>query len=124
MKRLIALLLAAGMLALSVFAASAAETDTAGKTHTENTIEAELLKTLEIFDNETDLQSTVTRAEFAGYMARLLNVEEYNRYDRLYFVDVPATYWKSNSINGLAELGIISGDGKSAFRPDDNITVS
>ncbi len=124
MKRLIALLLAAGILTLSVFAASAAETDTAGKTHTENTIEAELLKTLEIFDNETDLQSTVTRAEFAGYMARLLNVEEYNRYDRLYFVDVPATYWKSNSINGLAELGIISGDGKSAFRPDDNITVS
>lgn len=83
-----------------------------------------LLKQINVFDDEDNLETLVTRAEFAGYIARILDVDEYTRKEERYFTDVPATYWKSNSINGLAALGIISGGGDSEFRPDDNITYS
>lgn len=83
-----------------------------------------LLKQINVFDDEDNLEAMVTRAEFAGYIARILGIDEYTRKEERYFTDVPATYWKSNSINGLAALGIISGGGNSQFRPDDNITYS
>lgn len=83
-----------------------------------------LLKAISVFDDEDNLDQIVTRAEFAGYIARILEVDEYIRKDERYFADVPATYWKSNSINGLAARGIINGNGDSTFRPDDNITYS
>lgn len=124
MKRLMTLILAVCFLICGVTAANADVTAAGEETASGTTKEIELLKTLEIFDTDVDAQKEVTRAEFAGYMARIMNVEEYNRQDRLYFVDVPSTYWKSNSINGLAEIGVISGDGTSKFRPDDLITIS
>lgn len=124
MKRLMTLILAVCFLICGVTAANADVTAAGEETASGTTKEIELLKTLEIFDTDVDAQKEVTRAEFAGYMARIMNVEEYNRQDRLYFVDVPSTYWKSNSINGLAEIGVIGGDGTSKFRPDDLITIS
>lgn len=83
-----------------------------------------LLKQINVFDDEDNLEAMVTRAEFAGYIARILGIDEYTRNEERYFTDVPATYWKSNSINGLASQGIISGGGDSTFRPNDDITYS
>lgn len=121
MKRLLTLILAVCLSLCTAVTVSAVDSaqDTASVIK-----EVELLKALNIFDADIDSQKKVTRAEFAGYMASVLNVEEYNKYDKIYFIDVPATYWKSNSINGLAELGVITGDGVTGFRPDDYITVS
>ena len=83
-----------------------------------------LLKQINVFDDEDNLGNIVTRAEFAGYIARILDIDEYTRKEERYFTDVPATYWKSNSINALAAQGIISGGEDGKFRPDDNITYS
>lgn len=38
------------------------------------------------------------------------------------FSDVPETHWAHDAIMELKVMGIISGDGHGAFRPDDNIT--
>ena len=82
----------------------------------------EFLNVINVFDEKDNADDYTTRADFAVYLARILNIDEYYRSEKIYFTDVPATYWKSNSINALAEHGIISGDSERAFRPDDNIT--
>lgn len=38
------------------------------------------------------------------------------------FKDVPKSHWAANSIERLAQLGIIKGDAQGNFRPEDNIT--
>ena len=85
MKRLLTLILAVCLslcTAVTVSAVDAAQdTDSVIK-------EVELLKALNIFDADIDSQKKVTRAEFAGYMASVLNIEEYNKYDKIYFIDV------------------------------------
>ncbi len=82
----------------------------------------EFLNAVNVFDEKDNAEDYTTRADFAVYLARILNIDEYYRSEKIYFTDVPATYWKSNSINALAEYGIISGDSERVFRPDDNIT--
>lgn len=39
-----------------------------------------------------------------------------------YFEDVPGDYWAADSINYLAEIGVVHGKGEKVYAPDDEIT--
>lgn len=64
---------------------------------------------------------TVTRAEMATIICRLLNDAE-NLKTSADFSDVPTTHWANKYISKAAELGIVNGDGTGNFGPSDTIT--
>ncbi|MDK2806115.1 MAG: hypothetical protein PWQ94_1279 [Thermoanaerobacterium sp.] len=83
----------------------------------------EVLASRHIVEGMTDTQyapnKTVTRAEFASMILRLLNIKEepYNGE----FSDVKGGDWYANAIEAAYKAGIIEGDGKN-MRPNDDIT--
>lgn len=62
----------------------------------------------------------LTRAETAVMLYSLLKDDLHNGHQ--FFSDVPLYGWYSNSVNVLADLGIISGDERGYYRPDEPIT--
>lgn len=67
--------------------------------------------------------ATITRAEMATIICRLMGVEDeivtphHQTYD-----DVATNYWASGYIAKATELGVFNGDGTGNFRPTDNVT--
>lgn len=68
----------------------------------------------------------VTRAEFATIVAKMLkaNTAGYPRYGSSPYVDIDASNFAYSSVCYLTEIGILSGDGNSEFRPNDPILVN
>ena len=67
--------------------------------------------------------STITRAEFATMMCRLLGVEdEALAIMSSSFSDVPAGHWAVGYVAKAAELGLVSGYGDGRFGPADTLT--
>lgn len=68
----------------------------------------------------------VTRAEFATIVAKMLkaNTSGYPRYGSSPYVDIDASNFAYSSVCYLTEIGILSGDGNSEFRPNDPILVN
>lgn len=64
---------------------------------------------------------TVTRAEMAAIMCRLMDQTE-NLLPSDTFSDVPRNYWANAYITKAAELGIVSGVGNGMFVPNDSVT--
>lgn len=62
--------------------------------------------------------ASVTRAQFATMISKLVNVSTEEKTD---FADVPSDTWYYNSIQNIAALGLMNGDGQN-FDPDRNIT--
>ena len=73
------------------------------------------------WQNEKD-----TRAEFATIVAKMLkaNTAGYPRYGSSPYVDIDASNFAYSSVCYLTEIGILSGDGNSEFRPNDPILVN
>lgn len=71
------------------------------------------------------LEQTVTRAEFAAIVIRLMGMEEIAPLsaDEKRFADVPADFWAAGYINLLAGLHVIDGTGADTFDPDADITL-
>lgn len=66
---------------------------------------------------------TITRAEAAAVICRLLGVEEeVQSLSTSVFADVPAGHWATGHIAKAAELGIIGGYGDGKFGPGDPVT--
>ena len=67
--------------------------------------------------------STITRAEAATIICRLLGVEEQAqaRKDSV-FTDVPSSHWAVGYIAEVVELGIVNGYGNEMFGPSDPVT--
>lgn len=83
-----------------------------------------LLKSLNIIDFSIDLpDSTVTRENFAVYVANMLNIGE-SATGKRYFADVENTAYSSKAINTLAEMGIISAVADKYFNPGAKITMA
>ncbi|MFF2911801.1 S-layer homology domain-containing protein [Paenibacillus sp. NPDC057934] len=61
----------------------------------------------------------VTRAEFATFIARKLNLKAYGASD---FTDVPSTKWYSDSVAAVVETGIASGQSEILFAPERPIS--
>lgn len=67
--------------------------------------------------------ATITRAETATIICRLMGMEEEAKANRRQaYDDVPASHWASGYISQATELGVFNGDGSGNFRPGDNVT--
>ena len=90
--------------------------------------EALELQALDIIDNvpfeELRLDKTITRAEFAKVVARLLGFDDAQNigFDA-YYTDVPDSHWAAGYINLAASLGIFEGSGDNKFYPGKSILL-
>ena len=67
--------------------------------------------------------SSVTRAEAAAIICRLLGMEEEAKQARTTsFTDVPTNHWANGYVAKAAEQGIINGYGNGKFGPSDSVT--
>lgn len=67
--------------------------------------------------------ATITRAETATIICRLMDAENSARSNRRQvYDDVAASHWASGYIATATELGVFNGDGTGNFRPNDNVT--
>ena len=67
--------------------------------------------------------NTITRAEFATMMCRLLGVEdEALAITKSSFSDVPSNHWACGYVTKIAELGLVNGYGDGRFGPSDTLT--
>lgn len=65
---------------------------------------------------------SVTRAQMAAILCRMVDESEDLTTDGDRFTDVPASYWANGYILKAAELGIISGYKDGTFKPDNTVT--
>lgn len=65
---------------------------------------------------------TVTRAQMAAIICRMLDETENLPTDGSRFTDVPESYWANGYVVKVAELSIISGYGNGTFRPENPVT--
>lgn len=85
-----------------------------------------VLKKLGIMDSYEDFGAFVTRGEFAGFIARIMQNGKSSdtsvwRYE---FKDVDETVTNRADIIYLTNHGIVQGDGEGYFYPDNNIKTS
>lgn len=68
--------------------------------------------------------NTVTKAEFAGILIKMLKLEEVaeSNANIPFFSDVPIDHPSAGYINTLFKLGLISGDGAHRFQPEALVT--
>lgn len=66
---------------------------------------------------------TITRAEFATIMVRLMGEEERAKtVTTSSFTDVPSTHWACGYITVAVELGLVNGYGNGFYGPSDTLT--
>lgn len=72
-------------------------------------------------DGSVKPESTVTRAEMAAIILRMLNNTTSSTYQNI-FTDVTSAHWAANTIQTASSLNIINGMGDGTFVPDGNVT--
>ena len=88
----------------------------------DNISEVGLLKTLGILDKETDdINSGMTREDFAVSVSRMLNIHTDESAVR-YFSDVEQSGYAVSAINALVEREIVSLSSDNRFRPMEYVT--
>lgn len=121
MKKIISLVLVLSVLfSLSALPSFAAEVDRDGAIAA-----LDMLQTLEIMQfeyntNNINVDQKITRAEFAVYFAKLMNVNESTN-GTLYYNDVPKTYYAYGAITAMTENGYLSGVENKEYAPDQVI---
>lgn len=80
----------------------------------------------ELLDDDFWKTDQVTRADFAVVVAKMLktNTDGYPKYNQAPYSDIDITNYSYPAICYLTEVGILSGDGNSEFRPNDSILVN
>lgn len=86
----------------------------------------DLLYDLEIMegfeDNSFKPEDTLTRAEAAAIMVRLMGLEAEEEQGETIFCDVPESHWASGYVNVAEANGIINGMGDGTFDPEGDVT--
>lgn len=114
----IILALVVSMFAFS-FPASAEETLPAVTVTEEDVTISTKLETLGVITNQFDLSGYATRGEMASIIAEYISIPESNT---ACFADVTPDNPYFGAIGALHNLGVISGDEKGNFNPDDYVT--
>lgn len=75
-------------------------------------------------DGLLHLEDSLTRAQMATIIYRLLDADTLARYDRATsnFTDVSPTAWYSRYVSTIANAGIVSGVGNGCYNPDGKLT--
>jgi len=74
-------------------------------------------------DGNLRLEDTVTRAEFAQIVVRMLGFDELAQGEKSSFPDVPDSSWMAGPVSLLSYLGYVSGDTNGNYRPNDPVLV-
>lgn len=69
-----------------------------------------------------DPEGTVTRAEMAAIICRMLGEDENLTAESDQFFDVSKTHWANKYVSKAAELGIVNGYGNGNFGPSDQVS--
>lgn len=87
----------------------------------------DVLRTLEIipdfYDYNLIIDEEVTRGDFAYALGQLIKTPKIND-KRIYYYDVPETYYAYDAICTLTEMGAINGTAANVFEPDKPIEVA
>lgn len=75
-------------------------------------------------ESEIDNSKEITRAEFVGTIAKLIDVNPTVVATSSYFYDVPVDAWYTNALNTLTEYGIVDQNEEKLFYPDSVIKVN
>lgn len=121
MKKILSILLSICFMLSAVYVNTAFAADTVAAAQDSEAVG--LLKVLEVFPKDIDLNAEITRADFSVYMARVFKVNDFDVSNTRYYLDVPMDHYALTAINYLTERGILKGDSAQIFRPDDKITV-
>lgn len=75
-------------------------------------------------DGLLHLEDSLTRAQMATIIYRLLDADTLAKYDRATsnFTDVSPTAWYSRYVSTIANAGIVSGVGNDCYNPDGKLT--
>ena len=65
---------------------------------------------------------TVSRAEMATVLCKMMGEDRDLKQDGSVFSDVPTTHWANGYVAKAASLGYLSGYGNGKFGPDDTVT--
>ncbi len=84
--------------------------------------ETAVLTYIGVLSGEIDYNKKVTRAEFVDYVAKFYG--DFLIEDARYYKDVASDYWASDSINYLAELGLLSVGDDGMFYPERIISLT
>ena len=125
LKKVLALVVAVAMLASFGFVASAASySDVASNANYADAVN--LLSNLGILTGYEDgtfrPANTVTRAEAATMMVRMLGMTDGVEAGDTIFTDVPADHWASGFVNVAVANGIVNGMGDGTFAPEGEVT--
>ena len=112
MKKYISVLLAL-MLFLGVFCVTAQEVE-----QSTNAKAFDLLSALDVIPKEFDSEDVITRAEFVCDVLKLRGIGD-TRDGGQIFEDVKASYWAYDEIYTAYAIGLVHGNEKGWFHPDD-----
>jgi len=123
LKKTLALVLVLAMMFSLCVTASADFTDADEITYAEA---AEVMAAIGVIegmpDGSFDAKGTLTRAQAAVMIVRLLGAEDYAIATKDEFADVAANHWAAGAISYCVEAGIINGYGDGNFGPSDALT--
>ncbi len=129
LKRVLALALALVMvIGMMVMGASAASYTDADSITDNYSVAVDVMSGVGMFEgNEGNFMpsKTLTQAEAAGLMARLMlgkTAADNLVASQQLFSDVPVDHWAAGEIEYCATLGLIAGDGTGKFNPDKELT--
>ena len=77
---------------------------------------------MELPDDQVQYMQTLSRAEFAVYLANAFGIDSAQKNANRYYIDVPMDHWALNSINFLYERGILTMNDSHTFLPDEIVT--
>ncbi|MCD8390244.1 MAG: S-layer homology domain-containing protein, partial [Firmicutes bacterium] len=71
-------------------------------------------------DGSVQPDSTVTRAQMAAIVLRMLNISQTSSYSNS-FNDMTSDHWAADTVQTAAEQGIVNGMGDGSFNPDGDV---
>lgn len=87
---------------------------------------AEYLNEIGVMQGDTqgnfNPNKTVTRAQMAAIICRMLGENESTSANESGFIDVPTSYWAYDNIVTASSLGVITGYNDGSFRPDNTVS--
>ena len=122
MKSLIAMLLAAVLLCTAVSAATFPDVDANADYAAAVEYVSEIGLMVGYGDGTFQPDKTVSRAEMATVLCKMMEEDWDLKQDGSVFSDVPTTHWANGYVVKAAARGYVAGYGGGKFGPDDTVT--
>ena len=122
MKALIAVLLVAALMCTAASAATFPDVDANAEYAAAIEYVSEIGLMVGYGDGTFQPDKTVSRAEMATVLCKMMGEDRDLNQDGSVFSDVPTTHWANGYVVKAASLGYLAGYGNGKFGPDDTVT--